>query len=61
MALTNVTLPYILNIANKGFEATVREDPALARGVNTYDGHVTHEAVADAHDLDYAPLSELLP
>lgn len=60
MALTNVTLRYLLDIANKGFEAAVAEDAALARGVNTYKGRVTHEAVAAAHGLDCEPLERLL-
>jgi alanine dehydrogenase len=55
-ALTNVTLPYVLEIASSGIEAAVRGDPALGRGVNTWDGRVTNEGVAEAHRLAYAPL-----
>ena len=47
-ALTNATLPYVLAIADKGFVRAVREDPALARGVNIVRGHVFHPAVAQA-------------
>jgi len=61
LALTNSTLPYLLALADKGFERAVREDAALARGVNLVDGHVTYEAVAQAHGLPYTPLSALLP
>jgi alanine dehydrogenase len=55
-ALTNVTLPYVLEIASAGVETAVYGDPALARGVNTWDGRVTNEGVAEAHRLAYAPL-----
>lgn len=55
-ALTNVTLPYALALANKGFSRAVREDAALARGVNVIDGKVTYQAVAEALGLEYTPL-----
>ena len=60
LALTNATLPYVLALADRGFEKAVRADAALARGVNTYRGAVTHPAVAQAHRLDYVPLEQLL-
>ncbi|MEY2433949.1 MAG: alanine dehydrogenase [Acidimicrobiaceae bacterium] len=50
-ALTNATLPYLLELATKGLDTACREDPALAHGVNTRDGKVTHPAVAEALDL----------
>lgn len=53
-ALTNATLPYALALASKGFEGAVRDDPALAKGVNVLDGNVTNAAVAAAHGLAYA-------
>ena len=56
LALTNATLPYALKLANKGWIQAVREDPALARGVNVVDGMVTCEPVAVAHGLQYTPL-----
>jgi alanine dehydrogenase len=59
-ALTNVTLPYALAIASHGLDDAVRHDPALARGVNVYDGRVTNEGVADAHGLDHVPVGELI-
>ncbi|GAV26533.1 alanine dehydrogenase [Carboxydothermus islandicus] len=59
-ALTNVTLPYALDIANKGWERAVREDRALALGVNVLDGKVTYKAVADSLGLPYTPLEEIL-
>lgn len=60
-ALTNATLPYVLKLANQGFDAAIKSDPALAKGVNAMDGHITHEFVAEAHGLDYVPLNTLLP
>jgi alanine dehydrogenase len=60
-ALTNSTLPYVEAIADQGLAEAVARDHALARGVNVLDGRVTHEAVAEAHDLEYSPLDELLP
>ncbi|MBO8168405.1 MAG: alanine dehydrogenase [Thermoanaerobacteraceae bacterium] len=58
-ALTNATLPYALKIANKGWRQAVREDEALAKGVNVYNGYVTHEVVADALGYQYTPLTEI--
>jgi alanine dehydrogenase len=60
-ALTNVTLPYVEAIAEHGVREAVSRDPALARGVNVFDGKLTYEAVAEAHGLSYAPLEEVLP
>jgi alanine dehydrogenase len=60
-ALTNVTLPYVEAIAAHGLAEAVHRDPALARGVNVLEGHVTYEAVAEAHGLDYTPLEDVLP
>ncbi len=55
-ALTNVTLPYVEALADKGFVRAIGDDPSLARGVNVVGGKITYEAVAQAHDLDYVPL-----
>ena len=60
-ALTNVTLPFALAIANKGIERAAREDPAIARGVNIFDGQVTNRAVAQTFDMPYAPRFEVEP
>jgi alanine dehydrogenase len=60
-ALTNATLPYVEAIANDGLRDAVAADPALAKGVNTIDGKLTYEAVAEAHGLDYTPLRDVLP
>ena len=59
-ALTNVTLPYVEAIADHGVVDAIRRDPALARGVNVLGGHVTYEAVAEAHSLEYTPLDDAL-
>ena len=60
-ALTNATLPYVEAIATHGLPEAVARDPALVRGVNVLDGKITYQAVAEAHDLDYAPLEDVLP
>jgi alanine dehydrogenase len=60
-ALTNATLPYVESIANHGLAEALARDRALARGANVIDGKVTYEAVAEAHDLAYAPLDDVLP
>ena len=57
-ALTNVTLPYALELANRGWRDAVRTDPALALGVNTHDGHVVYGPVAEAHGMTVLPLAE---
>jgi alanine dehydrogenase len=60
-ALTNVTLSYVLAIASSGLEAAVARDPALAMGVNVYHGVLVSEPVAEAHQLPWRPLEELVP
>lgn len=59
-ALNNATLPYARALANKGFRKALQDDPGLAEGVNTYQGHITYEAVAESQDKVYTPLSELV-
>ncbi|WP_339228390.1 alanine dehydrogenase [Oceanobacillus sp. FSL K6-2867] len=53
IGLTNVTVPYALQLANKGLKRASLENEALLKGVNTLDGFVTYQAVADAHGLAY--------
>jgi alanine dehydrogenase len=60
-ALTNVTLPYVVEIATQGLEDAVRADEVLARGVNVYGGAVTSAPVAEAHGLEHVPLSSMIP
>jgi alanine dehydrogenase len=59
-ALTNVTIPYAVAIADHGLAAAARSDAALLRGINTMGGHVTYQPVAYAHRLDYVPARDLI-
>ncbi|OEG62545.1 MAG: alanine dehydrogenase [Halanaerobium sp. MDAL1] len=59
-ALTNVTLPYAIDIANKGYKQALLEDEALLKGLNTYKGKITYKAVAETYDLEYYDPKELL-
>ena len=60
-ALSALTLPYILKIANEGCERALRQDPPLWRGVNTYQGQITHQGVAQSLGREWAALETLLP
>lgn len=59
-ALTNVTLPYAMALANKGYESAILEDVALARGVNVIDGKITYSAVAQALNMEYTQLGQIM-
>lgn len=59
-ALTNTTAPHVLRIADVGWRQALRDDPALALGLNTWNGHVTHGAVAHAFGLDAITPAEAL-
>jgi alanine dehydrogenase len=59
-ALTNVTVPYALELANHGWREALRRDRALALGLNTHDGHVTYGPVADAHGMSSVKIDEVL-
>ncbi|MGK5518467.1 alanine dehydrogenase [Micromonospora sp. URMC 107] len=59
-ALTNVTLPYALELANHGWREALRRDPALALGLNTHDGQVTYGPVAEAHGMANLALADAL-
>jgi alanine dehydrogenase len=59
-ALTNVTMPYAVEIANRGWRDALRADKSLALGLNTHAGVVTYEAVAQAHGLPYTPMEAVL-
>jgi alanine dehydrogenase len=59
-ALTNATMPYVRAIANSGWAAALRADPALGLGLNTHGGSVVNEAVAAAHGLGHVPLEDAL-
>lgn len=60
-ALTNVTLPYAMELANKGWAAAVCGDHALALGVNAHEGTLTYGPVADAHGLEAVGIDDALP
>ena len=55
-ALTNVTLPYVIQLANKGFRRAIAENRGLAQGVNVCEGKITNEAVAQSFGFEYVPL-----
>ena len=59
-ALTNATLPYIVELAGRGWVEALRRDPALATGLNTHDGKVVYREVAEAHGLEHVELASLL-
>ncbi|MHB1652224.1 MAG: alanine dehydrogenase [Desulfitobacteriaceae bacterium] len=59
-ALTNVTLPYGLELANKGYLKAIHENRALRKGVNVINGKLTYKAVAEALNIPYTPLEEAL-
>jgi alanine dehydrogenase len=59
--LTNVTLPYVEQIADLGVREAIARSRPLGRGVNVFEGKLTYEAVAEAHGLDYSRLDEVLP
>jgi alanine dehydrogenase len=59
-ALTNVTLPYVLELADRGWQSACRTDHALGLGVNTHEGHLVNAAVAEAHALPHVDLAEVL-
>jgi alanine dehydrogenase len=55
-ALTNATLPYLLQLVSDGVDRAIRSDPGLAKGVNLKDGKITCRGVAEAHGLPFTPL-----
>ena len=59
-ALTNSTLSYGLELANRGFPQALVRNKALAKGLNTYDGKITHEGVATAFNLPLIPVEEVI-
>jgi alanine dehydrogenase len=59
-ALTNVTMPYAIEIANRGWREALHADPSFAPGLNTHDGVVTCQPVAEAHGLSWTPVSDVL-
>jgi alanine dehydrogenase len=59
-ALTNVTLPYAVSLADHGWRAACRADPALGLGLNTHDGELTYAPVAAAHGVRHRELADVL-
>jgi alanine dehydrogenase len=59
-ALTNATLSYTLKLANQGFYEAISSDPGLKEGVNTFAGHCTYQAVAEAQGLPYTSINALI-
>lgn len=60
LALTNATLPYALRIANKGWKQALIDEEPLRKGANILEGRLVYKAVADAFDLPYTPVDEVL-
>lgn len=60
MGLTNATVPYALQIANKGVKKACLDNSSLQKGLNSYDGCVTYKAVADAQGLEYVSAESIL-
>jgi len=59
-ALTNVTLPYAVELANRGWRDALKNDKALGLGLNTHDGHVVYKEVAEAHGMAHVDLASVL-
>jgi alanine dehydrogenase len=60
LALSNATLRYILRVADKGLHTALHSDPGLMKGLNSFAGHLTHPAVAEAFSLKYTAPEEAL-
>jgi alanine dehydrogenase len=60
LALTNATFPYVLKIAKLGAQAAIQEDKGIAEGVNTYEGTLTYEAVAQAQQREWKAIAEMV-
>lgn len=60
LGLTNATLPYAVQLANKGWEKALSENDELLKGLNIIDGKIVYKDVADAFDMDYTPISDVV-
>lgn len=60
VALTNATLPYAIQLADKGYRIAALENPEIAKGLNVVEGKVTYKGVADAFNLKYEPFESVL-
>jgi alanine dehydrogenase len=59
-ALTNVTLPYTVALADQGWRQALAHDPSLAAGLNVHDGQVVNAPVAEAHQMSHLTLEDVL-
>lgn len=59
-ALSNATLPFLMKLVELGYINAVRNDRALAKGVNVYNGKITYKAVAEAFELEYTPMESMI-
>jgi alanine dehydrogenase len=59
-ALTNATLPYVFEIANKGYKKAAKENMSILYGLNTIEGKITYKAVADTFKMEYCPAEKLI-
>jgi alanine dehydrogenase len=60
LGLTNVTTPYAVDIANKGWKKALKDDEELLKGLNIVDGKVVYKDVASAFELDYTPVKNVI-
>ena len=60
MALTNATISYALEIADKGYKKAALDNPEIARGINIMEGKITYQGVAGAFGMDYTPIEQAL-
>ena len=60
LALTNATLPYAVEIANKGYENAIKTNPEIKLGLNMIDGKITYKGVAEAFDFEYHPVDTVI-
>jgi alanine dehydrogenase len=60
LALTNATLPYAMQLANKGWKKALKDNPALLKGLNACEGKVTYAGVAEAFGMEYTEASKFL-
>jgi len=60
IGLTNATLPYMLQLADLGYEEALSRNAGLRAGLNVVDGKITHQGVAEAFDMEYTSLEEVL-
>jgi alanine dehydrogenase len=59
-ALTNATFPYLMELANNGLAGACHKHPAIRSGVNTFDGFVTHNGVAESQDREFHEVTDVL-